>query len=213
MLGAFGLLALLGQLLQARAADEAELTWPRSVRCRIQDGANKDLFVMTLGDVQTPLSEGTYDPLKDQATLKDGTVRTNYFRETLGIKFYQPLDKTRFPLPPSGWCTWYYYYSRINAAEVKRNAEWLAANLRDYGAQYVQIDDGWQGSGGRDGGRDWTRVNPQRFPEEMTKLASEIKSLGLTPRLWLAPHGQSNPGVVTNSPGGVPAQTRRDDGV
>jgi hypothetical protein len=127
---------------------------------------------MTLGDVQTSLSEGVFDPVKDQVTLQDGTIRTNYFRDTLGIKFYQPLDKSRFPLPPSGWCTWYYYYSRVNALEVKRNAEWLAANLKDYGAQYVQIDDGWQGAGGRDGGRDWTHVNPERFPEGMAKLAA-----------------------------------------
>ena len=42
--------------------------------------------------------------------------------------------------------------------------------------------------------------NPQRFPDGMTDLAAHIKSLGLTPGLWLAPHGQSNPNVVSNSP-------------
>src|SRR5581483_11008714 len=123
-----------------------------------------------------------------------------YYRDILGVKQYHPLDKSRFSLPPSGWCTWYYYYNRINAAEVERNAQWIADNLKDFGANYVQIDDGWQGSGGRDGGRDWTIVNPQRFPNGMASLAARIKSLGLTPGLWLAPHGQSNPGVVSNSP-------------
>jgi len=29
--------------------------WPHPIPCRIQDGTNPDLFVMTLGDVQTPL--------------------------------------------------------------------------------------------------------------------------------------------------------------
>lgn len=153
---------------------------------------------MTLGPVQTPIAQGTFDPVKDEVTLKDGTVKTNYYRDVLGVKFYQPLDKSHFPLPPSGWCSWYYYYNRINQTEVKLNAAWLAANLKDYGAKVVQIDDGWQGSGGREGGRDWTAVNPQHFPDGMAKLAADIKSLGLTPGLWLAPHGQSNPAFVTN---------------
>lgn len=194
-----GLLSLC--CLPALAQPAANPTWPFPVPCRVHDGTNKDLFVMTLGPVQTPLADGTFDPLKDEVTLKDGTIESNYYRDVLGLKYYQPLDKSRFPLPPSGWCTWYYYYSRINATEVKRNAEWLAANLKEYGAQYVQIDDGWQGAGGRDGGRDWTQVNPQRFPDGMADVAAYIKSVGLTPGLWLAPHGQSNDKVVRQLPG------------
>src|SRR5215471_9162527 len=171
-------------------------SWPLPIPCRIQDGSNKDLSVMTLGPVETPLAEGTFDPVKDEVRLNDGTIKTNYYHDVLGLKFYQPMDKSRFPLPPSGWCTWYYYYSRINAVEVKRNADWIAANLKDYGAQYVQIDDGWQGAGGREGTRDWTIVNSQRFPNGMAELAAYIKSVGLTPGLWLAPHGQSSTNVV-----------------
>ena len=193
-------LALLSVLANAVAGD-SPLAWPRPVPCRIGDGANPDLFVMTLGDVVTPMADGRFDPARDEVTLSNGTVRSNYFRDTLGVRFYQPMDKSRFPLPPSGWCTWYYYYNRINEAEVRRNTDWIAEHLKDFGAQVVQIDDGWQGAGGRDGGRDWTSVNPQRFPGGMARLAGYIKSRGLTPGLWLAPHGQSNPAVVTNTPG------------
>jgi hypothetical protein len=182
------------------ATANSESPWPHPVPCRIHDGANPDLFVMTLGDVRTPIADGIFDPVKDEVTLNGGDVMTNYFRDTLGVKFYQPLDKKNFPLPPSGWCSWYYYYNRPNETEIKRNADWIAANLKDFGAQVVQIDDGWQGSGGRDGQRDWTHVSPTNFPGGMAKLAAHIKSLGLTPGLWLAPHGQSNPEFVTNHP-------------
>lgn len=154
---------------------------------------------MTLGDVDTPLTDGIYDPRSDEATLRDGTVMKNYYRDTLGIKFFHPVDKSRFALPPSGWCTWYYYYQQISEKEVKQNAAWIAENLKDYGAQYVQIDDGWQGTG-RGSNRDWTTVN-DRFPSGMDGLASYIKSLNLTPGIWLAPHGQSNEAVVKNNPG------------
>lgn len=191
---------LCGRMPAAQTPPDVVAKWPHLIPCRIQDGSNPDLFVMTLGPVETPLAQGSFDPVKDLVALKNGDVVSNYYRDALGVKFYQPLDKSRFPLPPSGWCSWYYYYNRINETEVKRNAEWVAANLKDYGAQYVQIDDGWQGGNGPVGWRDWTTVNHGHFPDGMATLAADIKSLGLLPGLWLAPHGQSNPQVVSNHP-------------
>ena len=105
------------------------------------------------------------------------------------------------PLPPSGWCSWYFYYQEINEDEVKRNADWIAENLKDYGAVYVQLDDGWQGTGhGLGENRDWTTID-KRFPSGMDRLARHIKSLGLKPGIWLAPHGQSNEAVVKSNHG------------
>lgn len=174
--------------------------WPYLIPCRIQDGSNPELLVTTLGDVQTSLSQGIFDPVKDEVRLHDGTIHDHYYRDILKIKNYQPLDKSHFPLPPSGWCTWYFYYSRITQDEVKRNARWIAENLKPYGAQYVQIDDGWQGSAAKQGQRDWSVVRPSQFPDGMAQLAGYIKSLGLTPGIWIAPHGQSNPQVVQDNP-------------
>ena len=187
---------------KARSAGmKTDVKWPHSFPCRIHEGSNKDLFVMTLGNVKTPLADGVFDPEKDQVTLKDGSVIKNYYRDSLGIKFYKPIDKSEFPLPPSGWCSWYYYYQNVDASEIELNARWIAKNLKDYGAEYVQIDDGWQGKGhGAGDNRDWTTVNG-RFAPGMDKLAAYIKRLGLEPGLWLAPHGQSNPQVVMDNPG------------
>ncbi len=176
--------------------------WPRVIPARIKDGANSDLFVMTLGEVNTPLAQGSFDPIKDQVTLIDGTVIKNYYRDTLGVKFYKPIPKDIFPLPPSGLCTWYYYYQHITDREVRLNADWIAANLKPYGAKFVQIDDGWQAlsASGRKGSRDWTGFDPN-FSGGMADLASYIKSKGLVPGIWIAPHGQSNAEVVKNNPG------------
>src|SRR4051812_46928730 len=77
-------------------------SWPHPIPCRIQDGSNPDLFVMTLGKIETLIADGIFDPVKDIVVLKDGSARTNYYRDTLGVKFYQPLDKSRYRLPPSG---------------------------------------------------------------------------------------------------------------
>jgi NPCBM/NEW2 domain len=69
----------------------AETPWPHSIPRRIHDGENPDLFVMTLGDVDTPIADRVFDPMSD--TLKDGGTRTNYYRDTLGVHFYQPLGR------------------------------------------------------------------------------------------------------------------------
>lgn len=187
-------LMIAGALLAVPASTPARETWPHPIPCRIQDGDNPDLFLMTLGDVDTSLAQGIYDPVKDRVTLKDGSVKENYYKEVLGLPYYQPIDKTNFPLPPSGWCTWYFYYYHITAAEVKANAKWIADNLKDYGAQYVQIDDGWQRGPGST--RDWTLLHEGYFPDGMADVAAYIKSVGLVPGIWLAPHGQDNAELV-----------------
>ncbi|MFH0759924.1 MAG: NPCBM/NEW2 domain-containing protein [Bacteroidota bacterium] len=180
----------------------AQLQWPHPIPARIGDGPNKDLFIMTLGNVQTSIADGTFDPVKDEIRLKDGRVLPNYYRDNLGVKYYKPIDKKVFPLPPSGLCTWYYYYQDINEQEVRRNTDWIAGNLKEYGARYIQIDDGWQAErqNGKHGSRDWTGVDTA-FPGGMANLAKYIKSKGLIPGIWIAPHGQSNEAVVKKHPG------------
>jgi hypothetical protein len=115
-------------LSQARKTTDQD--WPRPIPARTGDGRNKDLLVMTLGDVSPSIADGTFDPAKDEMRLKDGRILPHYYRDTLKIKYFQPIDKTRFPLPPAGWCSWYFYFQEINQDEVKRNAAWIAENLK-----------------------------------------------------------------------------------
>src|SRR2546421_9189703 len=196
----FLVLALICQTALAQTRVGTGASWPRPVPARIHDGGNRDLFVMTLGDVNTVLADGTFDPARDEVRLKDGSVVQNYFKDKLGVKYFSPVDKSRFPLPPSGWCSWYFYYQEINEDEVRRNARWMAENLKDYGARYVQIDDGWQGTGcGLGENRDWTTID-KRCSSGMAGLARYIKSLGLSLGIWLAPHVQSSESGVKSRP-------------
>ncbi|MBI4332851.1 MAG: alpha-galactosidase [Chloroflexi bacterium] len=174
--------------------------WPHPIPCRTRDGQNRDLFVMVLGDAETPIADGVFHTLQDAVKMKDGQAVADYYR-TLGIRHYLPIDKSCFPLPPSGWCSWYCYYQDVDEDRIRANALWIARNLKEYGAEYVQIDDGWQGSGhGAGENRDWTTVD-RRFPGGMDRLAGYIRDLGLKPGIWLAPHGQSNQEVVRRNSG------------
>jgi len=175
------------------------VAWPAPIPCRITPKRGDPVMVLTLGRVDTPLAEGVFDPVKDQVTLRRGAPIADYYKDTLHIEYFKPIDKSRFRLPPSGWCSWYYYYHNLNGAQVRRNAAWMGKALRSWGATVCQIDDAWQGRGrGLGDNRDWTTLN-ERFQPGMDYLARFIREQGLIPGLWLAPHGQSNLEVVRKS--------------
>ena len=87
--------------------------------------------------------------------------------------------RKNLPEVPSGWCSWYYYYTRVTEGDVLRN---LAA-LRDkkVPVKYVQLDDGYQRKVG-----DWLTPNA-KFPNGLGAVARQIKEAGFVPGIWLAP--------------------------
>ncbi len=188
--------ALLALLATADVAAHVT-SWPRDVPIRMKPEGRDEVLVTTLGDVSTPLADGTFDPVADRVTLRSGRTFDRYFKDTLDIPFYAPIDKSRFPVPPSGWCSWYYYFHEITPEEVLSNARWVARHLAPYGARYVQVDDGWQGTGhGLGSNRDWTTIDSRFRALGMDGLAKSVRSLGLEAGIWLAPHGQSNEAVA-----------------
>lgn len=78
-----------------------------------------------------------------------------------------------------GWCSWYYYYTKITEDITLDNLSQLARS--DLKIDLFQIDDGWQRAIG-----DWTETN-KKFPAGMKYLADEIKKTGMRPGIWLAP--------------------------
>ena len=113
----------------------------------------------------------------------------------------------RVPSPtPAGWCSWYYFYTQVTEDDVVRNLRFLERHRRELPIDTVQIDDGYQADIG-----DWLTVN-EKFPRGMAWLASEIKSAGFTPGLWLAPFFASatsktfaeHPDWIIRTPAGSP---------
>jgi hypothetical protein len=52
-------------------------------------------------------------------------------------------DKLLAPTPPMGWNSWDSYGETVTEAQVRSNADWMAKNLKQFGWQYVVIDEGW----------------------------------------------------------------------
>lgn len=45
--------------------------------------------------------------------------------------------------PPMGWNSYDYYDTTVNEEQVRANADYMAAHLKEYGWEYVVIDIQW----------------------------------------------------------------------
>ncbi len=121
----------------------------------------------------------------------------DYYTRTLGVPFYVPFDDTYFRKAPMVWSSWTSYYGEVREEDIVRNADWIADNLKPYGFEYVQLDDGYdRGKAGEHNWiEDWDRA---KFPHGPKWLAHYIKSKGLRPGVWLVPNAYA--GAVEHHP-------------
>lgn len=80
----------------------------------------------------------------------------------------------------NGWCNWFYTMDIFDESEILQNALFASHELKSYGMEYIQIDEGFQITHGN-----WNGNN--RFPHGMKWLCDSIKAMGLKPGIWLAP--------------------------
>lgn len=116
----------------------------------------------------------------------------DYFTKVLGLPYYEPFDDTYFPTAPMVWDNWSTYYEKVREEDIVRNTDWIAANLKAYGYQYVQLDDGYdRGPGGT---HYWTeKWSRETFPHGPKWLVDYIKSKGLHPGVWWVPNTSQVP--------------------
>lgn len=110
------------------------------------------------------------------------------------------MNKNEFAMtPPMGWNSYDYYDTTVNEEQVKANADYMAAHLKEFGWQYIVVDIEWyaHGAGSR---RDRYQYipfselemdefgrllpDPERFPSSANgagfqPLADYIHGLGL----------------------------------
>jgi len=75
-----------------------------------------------------------------------------------------------------GWCSWYYYYTKISYDIIMENLAFSEKNRIKF--DFFQIDDGYQAALG-----DWLNLKPS-FEGRMKTMTAEIKKAGYIPGLW-----------------------------
>ena len=76
------------------------------------------------------------------------------------------------------WLSWYVYHMAINEDEIKRQINYIAANLSDLGSWSVLVDAGWYVSEGREGS-DWRNVDAAKFPSGLRALVDYAHAKGV----------------------------------
>lgn len=82
---------------------------------------------------------------------------------------------------PTGWCSWYQYYTNVTAEDMERNLDTILDLQERLPIDIVQLDDGFESCVG-----DWYTFMPT-FPDGVAPLAQRISQQGLVPGIWLAP--------------------------
>lgn len=112
----------------------------------------------------------------DFLDLNDPDPLKHYLEEVARENQVKPND-----VIPSGWCTWYQYFTKINPDIIRMNLDLLSELKDELPLDYLQIDDGYQTAVG-----DWMDTK-HRFYAQMDLLADEIKEQGYKAGLWMAP--------------------------
>jgi alpha-galactosidase len=76
-----------------------------------------------------------------------------------------------------GWCSWYHYFHTVTEEHLRANL----ARASDWPFDVFQLDDGYQAAIG-----DWLDTN-EKFPSDLSTIASAIEAAGRRPGIWLAP--------------------------
>jgi hypothetical protein len=99
------------------------------------------------------------------------------------------VNKARTQSIVNGWCSWFYTLANVSEDEVILNAEYAAKHLKQFGLEYIQVDEGYQQWHG-----DWE--GNKHFPHSMKWLANKIKEYGFKPGIWISPYVIAEPAEV-----------------
>lgn len=119
-------------------------------------------------------------------------VKRDYVSKHLGY-FLWDKRKPLWRKPVAGWCSWMAHLQDVDEKAMRDAASLFSANLREYGYDVIQMDDGFQRvsqSGepplkpGEVFAEQWTKPNA-KFPSGLEALAHDISAKGMTPGIWV----------------------------
>jgi alpha-galactosidase len=124
-----------------------------------------------------PLAPGDTLSSEELLLLFDRADALDAYAGELALK----MDARPWPHVPTGWCSWYYYYSSVSERDMLENLDTLTERHARTPVEYVQLDDGYQTCIG-----DWLSLN-EKFPSGLRHLTDRIRERGYKPGIWLAP--------------------------
>ena len=115
-------------------------------------------------------------------------LRMQYYRTHLGFTYHQPWAWRPNLKPIAGWCSWEACRRNVAFSDIERFADFFGKRLKDYGLEYIQLDDGFErlpipADPDRASPAGWLEPN-ERFPTGHAGVVSAVCAHGLTPAIW-----------------------------
>lgn len=116
-------------------------------------------------------------------------VFPQYYRKHLSYEYHNPRTRRFDDAPICGWATWEAFHRDISIENLQSSAAFISEKLKDYGLEYIQVDDGYQSETMPPKGMDslydgWLNLN-EKFPNGHESIVTAIRDVGLEPALWL----------------------------
>ncbi|MCX7048999.1 MAG: NPCBM/NEW2 domain-containing protein [Candidatus Sumerlaeota bacterium] len=124
------------------------------------------------------------------------TLAVGWFADArIGLESYADAIAKHYavklPPQPAGYCTWYAdkHAGACDETNLAALAEFAAKELKQFGFDFVQIDDKWQSGTSKNGPcRGFMNAKPNGpYPNGMKATSDNIKKLGLMPGIWFMP--------------------------
>ena len=135
-----------------------------------------------------------YSTVSFEADLSMSALYINlkpwYYAKHLGYSYHRPWERRPAQKSAAGWCSWEAYRRDISIEKIQTVARFLETELKDYGLQYIQVDDGYQAmplpvKAEMSMAEGWTTCDPGKFPGGHASIVSAIEEAGLTPAIWV----------------------------
>jgi len=134
-------------------------------------------------------------------------IRPQYYRKHLGYCYHQPWYVKPKSRAIAGWCSWEAYRRKIDMEKLERICAFMDEKLREYGLEYIQVDDGYQKMplpcnprGTMAEG--WAACEESNFPRGHTGIVETISEKGFKPAIWTNAN-ITNPDFVKHHPDAV----------
>lgn len=112
-----------------------------------------------------------------------------YYKNHLGYSCYEPWKSGFNRKAVSGWCSWEAYRRNIDIEKITQISDFMEKNLKKYGLEYIQVDDGYQKmplpyDASKNMAEGWLSCEESRFPGGHKEIIETIKARGFSPAIW-----------------------------
>lgn len=117
-------------------------------------------------------------------------LRPWYYARHLGYGTFRPWVRRPNPASVCGWCSWEAYRRDVSQEKIEKVAEFLSKELKAYGLEFLQLDDGYQAmplpvNAEMSMDEGWMTCDGDKFPNGHEAIVSAIRERGLTPAIWI----------------------------